>query len=206
MSLGKIFSAGIIRENPVLFQLIGMCPTLAVTTSIVNGVGMGVAVIFVLTFSNLLIAILRNVIPGNIRIPCFIIIIASFVTIVDLSMQAYTPELSKSLGLFIPLIVVNCVILARAEAFAFRNSVVPSVVDGLGMGVGFTFALVVLAAIREFLGTGAILSGFAPYLGHDITIQLIPIDYAALVMIMPPGAFITLGFLIAVVKKFAGQK
>jgi electron transport complex protein RnfE len=206
MSLGKIFSTGVIRENPVLFQLIGMCPILAVTTSIVNGVGMGVAVIFVLTFSNLLVSTLRKVIPTNIRIPCFIIIIASFVTIVDLVMQAYAPELSKSLGLFIPLIVVNCVILARAEAFAFRNPVLPSVVDGLGMGIGFTFALVLLASIREFLGTGAILAGFAPYVGQDIAVQIIPVDYAALVMIMPPGAFITLGFLIAIFKKFASQK
>lgn len=201
MRLSNVLSNGLIKENPVLFQLIGMCPTLAVTTSVVNGIGMGIAVVFVLTSSNFLISLLRKVIPETVRIPCFIIIIASFVTIIDLSMRAYTPDLSKSLGLFIPLIVVNCIILARAEAFASKNSLIPSLVDGVGMGLGFTLALTSLGAIRELLGTGMLFAGFQQYIGYDITLKLIPADYVSLVMILPPGAFITLGLMIAVVRK-----
>ncbi|HNZ54250.1 MAG TPA: electron transport complex subunit E, partial [bacterium] len=149
MSLFKEFSKGIIKENPTLVLLIGMCPPLAVTSSAINGMGMGIATTFVLVCSNLVIAALKNIIPDKVRLPAFIVVIASFVTIVDLSMQAYTPALSASLGVFIPLIVVNCIILGRAEAFAQKNGIIPSIFDGLGMGLGFTLALTILGGIRE---------------------------------------------------------
>ncbi|MBX2945831.1 MAG: electron transport complex subunit E [Cyclobacteriaceae bacterium] len=179
------FLKGIVRENPVFVLLLGLCPTLGVTSSAFNGLGMGVATVFVLVMSNLVVSLIKNLIPDKVRIPAFIVIIASFVTVVQLLMEAYTPALYDQLGLFIPLIVVNCIVLGRAEAFAARNSVVSSLIDGLGMGVGFTMALTLLGAIRELLGSLSIF-GF----------QLIEGD-GMLVFILAPGAFITLGFLIA---------
>lgn len=182
---------GIFTNNPVLVQLIGMCPTLAVTTSLENGIGMGLAATAVLICSNAVISMLRKFIPSKVRIAAYVTIIAGFVTAIDLLMQAYLPDLSKSLGLFIPLIVVNCIILARAEAYASKNKVFPSMVDGLAMGLGFTLALCILAAIREILGAGTLM-GF----------QILGTSYQpALMMILPPGGFLTLGFVIAAFQK-----
>jgi Na+-translocating ferredoxin:NAD+ oxidoreductase subunit E len=183
----KHFTNGLLKENPTYVMVLGTCPTLAVTTAAFNGIGMGAATTFVLVFSNLFIALLKNVIPDKVRIPAFIVVIATFVTIVDLVMQAYTPDLYKALGVFIPLIVVNCIILGRAEAFAQKNSVTASILDGIGMGIGFTLAITVMASIRELLGNGSI---------FDIRL-LSPDAKTILIFIMPPGAFITYGFLIA---------
>ena len=180
------FLKGIIRENPVFVILLGLCPTLGVTSSAINGLGMGAATLFVLVMSNLVIAMVKNVIPDKVRIPSFIVIIAAFVTVVQLLMAAYTPALNEQLGLFIPLIVVNCIVLGRAEAFASRNTVFASMLDGLGMGVGFTFALVLLGSIRELLGSLSIFGW-----------KLADAD-GMLVFVLAPGAFITLGFIIAV--------
>lgn len=192
---------GIIKENPIFVQVLAMCPTLAVTTSAENALGMGLATTFVLICSNIAISMLRKFIPAKIRIPAFIVIIASFVTIVEFMMQAYLTPLYNSLGIFIPLIVVNCVILGRAEAFASKNKVVPSIFDGLGMGLGFTFSLLVLGCIREIIGNGTI---------FDIAIM--PAAYEpATIMILAPGAFLTLGILMAIlnavkIKKSKGGK
>ena len=186
----KNFTKGFIKENPVFVLLLGLCPTLGVTTSAVNGLGMGLATTFVLVMSNLVVSIVRSFIPDKVRIPSFILIIASFVTIVELVMQAYLPGLFDALGLFIPLIVVNCVVLGRAEAFASKNNVGSSIIDGLGMGLGFSFALTLLGAVRELLGAGAIF-GF----------NLIEGDLM-LVFILAPGAFIALGYLVAIINKF----
>lgn len=183
------FTKGFIRENPILVLVLGTCPTLATTTSSLNGLGMGVATTFVLAGSNVVISMLANVIPDKVRIPAFVVIIASFVTVVDLLMQAYVPDLYVTLGIFIPLIVVNCIVLGRAEAFASKNSVVSSLFDGLGMGLGFTLALGVLGAFREIVGSGSIFGQ-----------KFIPGD-GILVFILAPGAFIALGFLIAIVNK-----
>lgn len=180
------FLNGIIKENPVFVLLLGCCPTLGVTSSAINGIGMGAATAFVLVMSNLAIALVKNVIPDKVRIPAFIVIIAAFVTVVQLLMEAYTPALNEQLGLFIPLIVVNCIVLGRAEAFASRNTAFASMLDGLGMGVGFTLALTLLGTIRELLGS---LSFFG--------VKLVDAD-GMLVFILAPGAFITLGFIIAV--------
>jgi Na+-translocating ferredoxin:NAD+ oxidoreductase subunit E len=180
------FIKGIIRENPVLTLLLGLCPTLGVTSSAINGLGMGIATLFVLVMSNLVIALVKNWIPAKVRIPAFIVIIAAFVTVVQLLMAAYTPALNDQLGLFIPLIVVNCIVLGRAEAFASRNTAVASIIDGLGMGVGFTLALTLLGAVREVLGS---LSVFG--------LKLMEGD-GMLVFVLAPGAFITLGFIIAI--------
>lgn len=180
------FLNGIIKENPVFVLLLGCCPTLGVTSSAINGIGMGAATAFVLVMSNLAIALVKNVIPDKVRIPAFIVIIAAFVTVVQLLMEAYTPALNEQLGLFIPLIVVNCIVLGRAEAFASRNTVFASILDGLGMGIGFTLALTLLGTIRELLGS---LSVFG--------VKLVDAD-GMLVFILAPGAFITLGFIIAV--------
>ncbi|MGD9558932.1 MAG: RnfABCDGE type electron transport complex subunit E, partial [Mangrovibacterium sp.] len=169
---------------------LGMCPTLGVSSSAINGLGMGLATTFVLVMSNLFVSLVKSGIPDKVRIPAYIVIIASFVTVVELCMQAYTPGLFKSLGLFIPLIVVNCIVLGRAEAFASRNSVVSSVIDGLGMGLGFSLSLTVLGSIREFLGSGKIF-GIAIY----------PEDYGMLLFVLAPGAFLVLGFLMAIVNK-----
>lgn len=176
---------GIVKENPVFVVMLGLCPTLGVTSSAINGVGMGVATLFVLTMSNAVIAMVKNVIPAKVRIPAYIVIIAAFVTVIDLLMAAYLPGLHEQLGLFIPLIVVNCIVLGRAEAFASRNTVGASTIDGLGMGLGFTYALTLLGFIRELLGN---LSVF----GYKIT----DAD-GMLIFILAPGAFITLGFIIA---------
>ena len=187
---------GILTNNPVFVQLIGMCPTLATTTSLQNGIGMGLAATAVLICSNAVISLLRKLIPSKVRIAAYITIIAGFVTAVDLLIQAYLPDLSKSLGLFIPLIVVNCIILARAEAFASKNGVLPSIGDGLAMGLGFTFALCVLSTIREILGAGALM-GY-PLFGDSFQ--------PAILMILPAGGFLTLGFVIALFQKLLKKK
>lgn len=194
MSMKKIldqFRDGVITNNPVFVQLLGTCPALATTTSASNALGMGISVIFVLVCSNFFISLLRKFIPNQIRIASYIVIISGFVSMLELIIKAYLPSLSNSLGLFIPLIVVNCVILARAEAFASKNKVLPSILDGLSMGIGFTFALVVLGSIREIIGAGTIfgLNVFGDWFEP------------AVLFIMPPGAFITLGFVIALVQK-----
>lgn len=182
---------GLFDNNPVLVQMLGMCSTLAVTTSVTNALGMGLAVTAVLICSNIFISLLRNFIPKQIRIASYIVIISGFVTAVQLLIQAYLPSLNKTLGLFIPLIVVNCIILARAEAFASKQPVLPSAVDGLAMGIGYTFALVMVAAVRELIGAGTLL-GF----------QVMPAAYEpAIIFILPSGAFLTLGFLIALMNK-----
>ena len=187
---------GIFTNNPVFVQLIGMCPTLATTTSLQNGIGMGLAATAVLICSNAVISLLRKLIPSKVRIAAYITIIAGFVTAVDLLIQAYLPDLSKSLGLFIPLIVVNCIILARAEAFASKNGVLPSIGDGLAMGLGFTFALCVLSTIREILGAGTLM-GY-PLFGDRFQ--------PAILRILPAGGFLTLGFVIAMFQKLLKKK
>ena len=184
MNQWKNFTKGFIKENAVFALFLGLCPTLAVTTSAVNGLGMGLATTFVLVMSNLVVSLIKNLIPDKVRIPSFIVIIATFVTVVELVMKGYVPALFDALGLFIPLIVVNCVVLGRAEAFASKNSVWSSLVDGMGMGLGFTMALTVLGAVRELLGSGAFFG-----------MKLISGD-ALLLFILPPGAFIALGYLI----------
>ena len=190
----KTLKKGIIEENPTFVQLLGMCPTLAVTTALSNGIGMGLSVTFVLTLSNVLISLLRKIIPQKIRIAAYVVIIATFVTIVDMVLKAFFPSLSSSLGLFIPLIVVNCIILARAEAFASKNGVVKSALDGIGMGLGFTIALSIISAIREILGNGTILG--------------IPVGIAnpAVVMILPPGGFLTLGLILGILNVIKNRK
>jgi len=189
VNLVKNLKNGIIKENPIFVQLLGMCPTLAVTTSALNGLGMGLATTTVLIGSNIVIASLRKLIPNKIRIPVFIVVIATFVTLIDMFMHAYALELYKSLGLFIPLIVVNCLILGRAESYASKNSVVPSIFDAVGMGIGFTIALTVLGMVRELLGSGSLFG--ATIFGGSFE--------PALIMILPPGAFLALGFLIGLV-------
>ncbi len=185
------FTKGLLRENPILVLLLGTCPTLAVTSSAVNGLGMGLATTFVLFMSNVFISMVKGFVPDKVRIPAFIVVIASFVTVVDLLMQAYTPGLSSQLGIFIPLIVVNCIVLGRAEAFAAKNNVYSSFIDGMGMGLGFTLALVIMGSIREMLGAGAIFGfKFIPETADGV-----------LIFILAPGAFITLGFMIAILKK-----
>ncbi len=207
MSKINEFTKGFLKENPVLVLLIGMCPALATTTSALNGIGMGLATTFVLTCSNIVISLLSGVIPDKVRIPAFIVVIASFVTIVDLIMQAFVPTLYNTLGIFIPLIVVNCIILGRAESYASKNPVLPSIFDGIGMGLGFTFGLTCIAIVREFIGTGAIFG-----------VQILPLADAAAgkggyvpvtIFILPAGAFLVLAFLVAgmnKLKKRAAQK
>lgn len=190
MNLWKDFNQGIVRENPVLRLMIGLCPVLAVSNNAINALGMSIAVAFVLIGSNLVVALIRKVTPDEIRIPIFIIIISTFVTICDYVMQAYTPALYQALGVFVPLIVVNCIILGRAEAFAYKNPVLNSVLDGVGMSLGFTLALVSIGVIREVLGAGS-LFGF-PLFDERI---------AATIMILPPGAFITIGCIMAFLNK-----
>jgi len=183
------FTKGFIKDNPVFVLLLGLCPTLGVTSAAINGLGMGLATTFVLVMSNLVVSLIKNVIPDKVRIPSFIVIIASFVTIVELTMQAFTPGLFEALGLFIPLIVVNCIVLGRAEAFASKNKLGSSIIDGLGMGLGFAFALTLLGAVREILGSGAIFG-----------MKFIPGD-GMLVFVLAPGAFIALGYLIAIMNR-----
>ncbi len=185
MTFFKEFTKGFVKENPVFVMALGLCPVLAVSSSVENAIGMGAAATFVLVFSNIFISLIKNFIPNKIRIPSYIVVIASFVTIVDMVMEAYVPALHKNLGLFIPLIVVNCIILGRAEAFAGKNNVARSIVDGLGMGIGFTLALIVIAIIREILGAGQLL-GF----------NVLPETYnPMLIAILAPGAFIVMGLL-----------
>ena len=179
---------GLVKENPTFVLMLGMCPTLAVTTSAINGVGMGLSTTVVLIMSNMLISMLRKVIPDSVRMPAFIVIVASFVTIVQFLMEGFVPSLYDSLGLYIPLIVVNCIVLGRAEAFAAKNNPVASLFDGLGMGLGFTIALTLLGAVREFLGTGKIFN-----------LSILPEEYGMLVFVLAPGAFIALGYLIALI-------
>jgi electron transport complex protein RnfE len=183
------FTKGFIKENPILVLVLGTCPTLATTTSSLNGMGMGIATTFVLIGSNVVISSLSNLIPDKVRIPAFVVIIASFVTIVDLLMQAYVPGLYEKLGIFIPLIVVNCIVLGRAEAYACKNTVFSSLIDGFGMGLGFTMALGILGAFREIVGSGAIF-------GHKIIA-----GEGILVFVLAPGAFIALGYLIALINR-----
>lgn len=188
MSLAREFLKGIYKENPIFRLVLGMCPFLAVTSSVENALGMGAAAGFVLVCSNFLVSLLRNAIPSKVRIPCYIVIIATFVTIVDLIMNAYVPDLHRNLGIFIPLIVVNCIILGRAEGFANRNTVPASIADGLGMGLGFTFAMIVMATFREILGNGTWLG--INLLGEAYTNQPL------LIAILAPGAFILMGFIL----------
>ena len=188
--ISKTFLNGILKENPIFVLVLGMCPTLATTTSAVNGMSMGLATMFVLVCSNVVISILRNLIPDKVHIPAYIVVIASFVTMVQLLMQAYVPAIYETLGLFIPLIVVNCIVLGRAEAFAAKNNVGLSLLDGLGMGLGFTIALTILGAVRELLGTGMFFG------------QLVyPDNYGMLIFVLAPGAFIALAYLMALVNK-----
>ena len=190
MNYLNIIKNGITKENPTFVLMLGMCPTLATTTSAINGMSMGLATMFVLICSNVVISLIKNLTPDMVRIPVFIVVIASFVTILQMVMQAYLPDIYASLGLFIPLIVVNCVILGRAEAFAAKNSPVASLFDGIGIGLGFTLGLTLLGICRELLGSGSVF-GFT----------LLPETYNILLFVLPPGAFITLGFLVAIVNK-----
>ena len=194
MNFKKQFTEGLLTKNPVTVQLLGMCSTLAITTSLFNGLGMGISVTLILICSNVLISALRKVIPSQIRIAAYIVIIAGFVTIVDLLLQAFLPELSESLGVFIPLIVVNCIILGRAEAFASKNGVLASAVDGLCQGIGYTVALVVMSVLRELLGSGTFGGGL---LGGGQGYVVIPDPYPAMKIVMPVGGFLTLGVVIA---------
>lgn len=196
MKMVKTFTNGILKENPVFRLLLGMCPTLAVTTSATNSIGMGLSATFVLVCSNFFISLLRNVIPPKIRIPCFVVVIATFVTIVQMVLEAFVPALYDSLGVFIPLIVVNCIILGRAEAFASKSSVLLSVVDGLGMGIGFTLAITIIGSIREILGAGTILG-----------ITIMGVSYKPmLLMILPPGAFLVLGVLMGLLNMLQAKR
>ncbi len=196
MSIVNRLKSGIIDDNPTFMQVVGMCPVLAVTTSASNGIGMGLATTAVLTASNVVISLIRKLIPDQVRIPCFIVVIASFVTIVQFLLEGFLPALNDALGIFIPLIVVNCIILARAEAFACKNGVVESFFDGIGMGLGFTVALIILGCVREFLGAGALF-------GVEFMPEAFP---RTVIMILPPGAFISLGFLMAGINHFRNKK
>ena len=190
MNYFKTITNGLIKENPTFVLMLGMCPTLGTTTSALNGMSMGLATTFVLICSNVVISLLKNLIPDKIRIPAFIVVIATFVTIIQMAMEAYLPALYDSLGLFIPLIVVNCIVLGRAEAFAAKNNPFASFCDGLGIGLGFTFGLTLLGIVREFLGTGALFS-----------LRIFPEEFGVLIFVLAPGAFITLGYLIAIINK-----
>ena len=190
MSYIDIIKNGIIKENPTFVLMLGMCPTLATTTSAINGMSMGLATMTVLICTNFVISLLKSVTPDKVRIPVFIVVIAAFVTVLQLFIKAYLPDIDKALGLFIPLIVVNCIILGRAEAFACKNNPVSSLMDGVGIGLGFTFALTLLGIIREFFGAGSFFG-----------MPLLPETYNVLLFVLPPGAFISLGYLIAIVNK-----
>ncbi|MDR1724308.1 MAG: electron transport complex subunit E [Tannerella sp.] len=194
MNYIKVIKNGIIDENPTFVLLLGMCPTLATTSSAINGMSMGLATAFVLICSNMVIAAIKNLVPDQVRIPAYIVVIASFVTILQMCIQAFLPDLYKSLGLFIPLIVVNCIVLGRAESYASKNGVIASGFDGIGSGLGFTIALTMLGFVRELLGTGRVF-GFS----------LIPENYGALIFVLAPGAFIVLGYLIAIVNKLTNK-
>lgn len=186
----RVLMNGIVKENPTFVLLLGMCPTLGTTSSAINGMGMGLATMFVLICSNVVISLIKNLVPDMVRIPIFVVVIASFVTLLQMLMQAYVPALYATLGLFIPLIVVNCILLGRAEAFAAKNNPLSSFFDGLGMGLGFTIALTLLGGVREFLGTGKIFN-----------LAVMPEEYGMLIFVLAPGAFIVLGYLIAIVNR-----
>ncbi|MCI8720433.1 MAG: electron transport complex subunit E [Oscillospiraceae bacterium] len=189
MNIGKQLKDGLLTQNPVLVQLLGMCSTLAITTTVSNGIGMGLSVTIILTLSNIFISLLRRIIPEQVRIACYIVVIAGFVTMVDLLLQAFFPDIAESLGVFIPLIVVNCIILARAESFASKSKPLPAAIDGICQGLGYTMILLVMSAIRELLGAGT-LNG----------VRVFPAEYAANILILPVGGFLTLGCLIALMQ------
>ncbi len=189
MNVGKQLKEGLLTQNPVLVQLLGMCSTLAITTTISNGIGMGLSVTIILTLSNIFISLLRKIIPEQVRIACYIVVIAGFVTMVDLLLQAFFPDIAESLGVFIPLIVVNCIILARAESFASKNKPLAAAVDGICQGIGYTLVLLVMSAIRELLGSGALAGN-----------QIFPAEYSASLIAQPVGGFLTLGCLIALMQ------
>ena len=189
MNVGKQLKEGLLTQNPVLVQLLGMCSTLAITTTISNGIGMGLSVTIILTLSNIFISLLRKIIPEQVRIACYIVVIAGFVTMVDLLLQAFFPDIAESLGVFIPLIVVNCIILARAESFASKNKPAAAAIDGICQGIGYTLVLLVMSAIRELLGSGTLAGN-----------QIFPAEYSASLIAQPVGGFLTLGFLIALMQ------
>lgn len=191
----KVLINGIIKENPILVLLLGMCPTLATTSSAINGMSMGLATMFVLICSNAVVSMLKNFIPDMVRIPAYIVVIATFVTLTEMIMNAYVPALAESLGIFLPLIVCNCIVLGRAEAFAARNKVTTSIFDGAGMGLGFTVSLTILGMIREVLGTGEV-----------FTLRIYPEQFGSLIFILAPGAFIALGYLIAIFNRMQQKK
>ena len=193
MNYIKTITNGIIKENPTFVLLLGMCPTLATTTSATNGMSMGLATMFVLICSNFVISLIKNVVPDMVRIPVFVVVIAAFVSILQMLMEAYMPSINKSLGIYIPLMVVNCIILGRAEAFACKNNPLASICDGIGMGLGFTLALTLLGSVRELIGAGTLFG-----------VTLLPETCNVLLFVLPPGAFITLGYLIAIVNKLRG--
>ncbi len=199
MSNLKEFTKGIIKENPTLVSLLGMCPTLAITTEAMNGLGMGLATAFVLVCSNIAISLLKNIIPKAVKLPCYIVIIAGFVTLIEFLMKGYLPELYTSLGTFLSLITVNCIILGRAEMFACKNKLMPSILDGLGMGLGFTLSLFAMGTIREIMGAGTWLTGT----NFEVNI---PLDASMTIFIMPAGGFFVLGVIIALVNKLANKK
>ena len=203
MNFGKQLKEGLLTQNPVLVQLLGMCSTMAITTSLSNGLGMGVSVLIILTLSNIIISALRRIIPDKIRIAAYIVVIAGFVTMVDLLLQAYFQSIADSLGVFIPLIVVNCIILARAESYASKNGILASAVDGVTQGLGYTMVLLVMSVIREFLGSGTFGGGI---LNGGSGIRIFPSEYGALMMILPVGGFLTLGCLIALMQWAQGRK
>lgn len=200
----KTFTNGIIKENPVLVLVLGTCPTIATSTSVLNALGMGLAATFVLLGSNIVISLLRNIIPNKVRIPCFIVVIAGFVSVVQLLLQAYVQSLYQSLGIFLPLIVVNCIILGRAEAYASKNKVLPSALDGVVMGLGFTFALVLMGFFRELLGAGTILSGYV----NGVNGIAVPFfnSNPMVMMILPAGGFLMMGFILAAIQKIMARK
>lgn len=208
VSLGKELTKGIIKENPTLVMLLGMCPTLAVTTQAMNGIGMGLATTFVLLGSNIVISLLRNVIPDKVRIPSFIVIIASFVTLIGFLLEGFVPSLYDSLGIYLTLITVNCIIFGRAEMFASKNGVGASICDALGMGIGFTLALFLMGSVREIIGSGKWLAGAGKMIGVDWDGFTIPVvsDNPMLLFIMPAGGFFTLGMIIAIVNKLSKKK
>ena len=208
MNIKNQFKEGLVTNNPVLVQLVGMCATMAITTSLFNGVGMGLSVLVILTCCNVVVSLLRKIIPGEIRLAIFVVVIAGFVTIVDLVLQAYVPALAESLGVFIPLIVVNCIIIGRAEAFCSKNSVGASFIDGIAQGLGYTLVLIAMCVIREFLGSGTIGAGLVEIganglqfaMGTAKGIQIFPAEYGIMYMILPFGGFVTLGVLIALMQ------
>ena len=205
MNFNKQLKDGLIYQNPVLVQVLGMCSTMAITTSVANGFGMGISVLIILTLSNIFISLLRKIIPNEVRIACYIVVIAGFVTIVDLCLQAFFPDIAESLGVFIPLIVVNCIILARAEAFASSNKVGDSILDGLGMGLGFTLALTLIGFIRELLGNGTIFAGTLGSLSFGLSLGSAS-NYSLKFFVLPAGGFMTLGILMAAVNAITDHR